>query len=452
MLFTMLACTVMLAEDGLGNWCDGTWAGEIKIQEIKLPLNFNFVTMHNGNVEGTIDSPQQGAFGIACTSVKVNGDSIEVIMDALNAKYSGIHRGDSIEGQFRQGFTLPLTLRRSEKAVKKERAQTPVPPFPYDVTEVKIENKADNVTLAGTLTTPKEGKKLPAVVLITGSGAQNRDEEMFEHRPFAVIADHLTRNGIAVLRYDDRGTAGSTGDFATATTMDFARDARAAFEFLTTQPRIDKKKISYMGHSEGGQIAIINASEQKDVASIVTLAAPSVKGSLVLERQNEAIILASGAKVVPAELTEMYDQIFKTIETEENTDSLTAKLTSIMTQGKGLESMAPEMQVNVKKSVAAMTTPWYISFVKFDPAANLRALKCPVFALNGSLDLQVDPTINLTAIRVLSGSKNTVTKCYEGLNHMFQHCEPGIMGMQYGSIEETISTEVLDDIVKWLKP
>ena len=238
----------------------GQWAGTLMLPGASLRLNLNFTTDESGALAATLDSPDQNAYGIACDKATFSDGLVEVSVRRIGAAYSGTVQADSIVGTFTQGAAkLPLTLRRMAEPPKRAaREQTPQPPFPYEVSEVRFANPAAGITLAGTLTMPKEARDVPAVVMITGSGPQNRDEEIMGHCPFAVIADHLTRCGIAVLRYDDRGTGSSGGKFATATTTALATDARAALDYLATRPGIDKKRMGDLGHSEGGTIAFLN--------------------------------------------------------------------------------------------------------------------------------------------------------------------------------------------------
>ena len=428
---------------------DGQWSGILTIQSAKLKLNFNFSTDVNGAAKCTLDSPDQNAFGIPCDVVKIVDSSITVEVSAIKASFSGTLQADSISGTFKQGLaSLPLTLHRSAATHKpKERAQTPQPPFPYVEKEVSITNIAAGLTLAGTLTMPENAKNVPAVVLITGSGRQNRDEELFGHRPFAVIADYLTRQGIAVLRYDDRGTAQSTGNFDKATTSDFARDARAVFDFLASVPGIDKKKIGYIGHSEGGQIAFINAAADSRVAFIVLLAAPAVKGRDIILRQNAMIYKAKTGSEIPAEALAQVTEMLDAINTGTNSDSLRKELEKIL----HLSSIPESQQAMVKQQIDTAVSPWYVNFIKYNPESTLKAVKCPIFALGGTFDTQVDSSINLSAIKSLCGSKKVVTKEYPGLNHLFQHCTSLSESLSYDKIEETIAPEVLADIAAWIK-
>ena len=425
----------------------GQWTGEISVSGFSLKLNFNFATDDSGKTTCTIDSPDQNAFDIPCQEVSITDNSVNVKIDVIKATYSGTIQGDSIVGNFTQGATLPLTLRRNAKPQTKiERKQTPQPPFPYTVKEVTFANPAAGITLAGTLTLPENTKNVPAVVMITGSGAQNRDEELFAHRPFAVIADYLTRQGIAVLRYDDRGTAASGGKFANATTADFATDARAALDFLASQPEINKKKLGYIGHSEGGQIAFINAAADDRVAFIVTLAAPAIKGSDLLIRQNEMLVEAISGMKLPEDQLSPLKQIFDAIERNTDSESLRKELIEILK----LDLATPEQRENFEKQIEASTSPWYMQFVKYDPADAIKATKCPVFALGGTYDIQVEASTNIARIKELCGSKSVTTKEYPGMNHMFQQCANAKEGFNYGKIEQTIAPEVLTDIATWI--
>lgn len=442
-------------------WYDSSWSGELSVMGMKLPLNFNFSVDADGNVVCRLDSPKQNAFGIPCSSVKVSrdannaiGDTLEVSISSIRASYHGVVRGDSlIEGVFSQGAEFPLELHRSNQSndSKKERVQTPKAPFPYREKEVRIPNTIDGVTLAGTLTLPSVGSQFPAVVLVSGSGPQNRNEEIFGHKPFAVIADYLTRNGIAVLRYDDRGTAKSTGDFKSAVTKDFARDAETAFTFLMSQPEIDGKKVGYVGHSEGGQIAIMNAARNKRTAFIVTLAAPAIKGRDLMIRQNEMLFAAQGGDEIPSIEKNKIVKIFDAIDKCDNSSSLKNELVDIMTGGKGVDSVPDASKREILRQADAMASRWYIDFIKYDPTTDLHAVKCPVYALGGSYDVQVEASTNLAAIRAQCGSKCVETNLYPDLNHLFQQCQSGKDGMRYDKIDETISARVLEDITKWIK-
>ena len=386
----------------------GSWTGKLDLGVTKLTLVFH-LKQTDGRVRVTMDSPDQSAMGIPCTKDFLSYDSLAVSVKSINASYSGRLKDGKIVGTFKQnGLSLPLVLAKGVEELK--RPQNPQPPFPYETEEVTFRNEADGATLAGTLTYPvgfgKQSKNKPVVVLfVSGSGQQNRDEEVFNHKPFFVIADYLARQGIATLRYDDRATGKSTGgDVKNATSEDFMRDALAGLEFLRQQKKFSK--VGMLGHSEGGLIAFMLGAK-KQIDFIISLAGPGVKGDTLLAAQNNRILSLSG---LPATMT--------------------------------VEKCRQQEDVQ--------EIPWLRWFIDYDPASNIRSTRCPVFALNGDLDCQVIASQNLTAIRqLLPKSKKNLVKEYPGLNHLFQHSTTGLPA-EYGQIEETISPEVLQDIVQWL--
>ena len=377
---------------------NGTWSGELNagFQKIKVVLNLS------DDGKCTLDSPDQGAFGIPGTTNFVSADSVNVSVASLNASYGARLQNGELKGTFTQnGFKLPLSLKPGGK-VEMKRPQNPQPPYPYETEEVTFQNTKAGATLAGTLTIPTGGSKY-VLLMVTGSGAQNRDEEVFGHKPFAVIADRLARAGIATLRYDDRATGKSVGGMdPNVTTMDFAEDAEAGIEWLRSQKRF--KKVGLIGHSEGGTIAFMLAA-QKKLDFIVSLAGTSVKGDSVLLAQTKAM----GGPQAQGITIEQFRQM-------------------------------PEMQ-----------NPWIKWFIDYDPQGDIAKIKCPVMALNGSKDLQVIASQNLPAMRrTLPKNKRNVIKEYPMLNHLFQHCTTGLPN-EYGKIEETFSEEVLNDIIAWVK-
>ena len=343
-LFTIaLACMGITAQ---AQNITGTWSGELNagLQKLKLVLNLT------DDGKCTLDSPDQGAKGIPATINFVSADSINVSVEAANASYAARLQDGELKGTFTQnGFKLPLNLKPGKLAEPK-RPQTPKPPYPYTTEEVTFQNQKAGATLAGTLTIPAGGAKT-VLIMVTGSGAQNRDEEVFNHKPFAVIADRLARAGIATLRYDDRATGKSDGGKnPDVTTKDFAEDALAGIEWLRAQKRF--KKIGIIGHSEGGTIAFMLGA-QKAVDFIVSLAGTSVKGDSVLLAQTKAI---GGAQVKDLSIEQLRN--------------------------------LPEMQ-----------NPWVKWFVDYNPQVDIAKIKCPVMALNGSKDPQVIATQNLPALR-----------------------------------------------------
>ena len=364
----------------------------------------------DGYVKASLDSPDQGAKGISAYKEYLSDDSVAVKVESIGATYRAKLKDGKLDGTFSQmGMKIPLVLTKGVPEVK--RPQEPKAPYPYETEEVTFKNEADGATLAGTLTWPvgydKNTKKKPMVLLfVSGSGQQNRDEELMNHKPFLVIADYLARNGIATLRYDDRATGKSVGgDVKNATSEDFARDAAAGIEFLRSKKAFSK--VGILGHSEGGTIAFILGG-QKKVDFIVSLAGPTVKGDTLLAAQSNRLLSLSG---MPANMTvEKYRQT-----------ATSAKI------------------------------PWLDWFNDYDPSDNIRKTRCPVFALNGDRDCQVISSLCLPALKVLlPSSKKHLIKEYPELNHLFQHCNTGLPD-EYGQIEETISPEVLSDIAGWIK-
>jgi pimeloyl-ACP methyl ester carboxylesterase len=307
------------------------------------------------------------------------------------------------------------------------------------------------------LTLPQKDGAFPAIVLISGSGAQDRNEELMEHKPFLVIADYLTRNGIAVLRFDDRGTAASTGDFQTATSYDFSKDAEAGVKYLQTRKEINKKKIGLIGHSEGGIIAPMVAARNKDIAFIVLLAGTGVRGEQILILQQDLIAEASGVGEADRKKNQsinegMYHLILQSTGTKQLKTDLTDYLKQVV---KDLPAAEKETYNDtfIKVSVERLTGPWMQYFIKYDPAPALKKVKCPVLALNGEKDLQVPAKENLDAIWAAltkGGNKRVTTKAFPGLNHLFQECNTGLP-TEYATIEQTISPAVLEEIGTWVK-
>jgi pimeloyl-ACP methyl ester carboxylesterase len=378
----------------------GIWNGELNAGIQKIPLVLNLTT----DGKCTLDSPQQGAKGIPADIVFISADSLNVSLKALNASFAGKLQDGELKGVFTQhGFKLPLNLKPGERAAAK-RPQTPKPPYPYQTEEVTFVNAQAGATLAGTLTLPQDARCV--VLMVTGSGQQNRDEELFEHKPFAVIADYLARQGIATLRYDDRATGASVGgEVKSATTRDFMGDAAAGLDFLRSRKTFDK--VGILGHSEGGAIAFMLGAQQKP-DFVISLAGPGVKGDTLLAAQANRILALHGMP----------------------------------------ESMTVE---KYRQQQSIQSVPWIKWFMDYDPTDDIRRTHCPVMAINGDRDYQVISSQNLTAIRqLLPPSEKNLIKEYPSLNHLFQHCQTGLP-TEYGVIEETISQEVLKDIADWLK-
>jgi fermentation-respiration switch protein FrsA (DUF1100 family) len=437
----------------------GEWNGVLKVQGIQLRLVFNISRSGDG-YSATMDSPDQNAKGIPVSTVIYEHPILKLSIENIGIKYNGSLDNDgNITGTFMQaGQSFPLNL--TQETIEKEdrrRPQEPDMPRPYIEDEISFENRKAGIRLAGTLTLPCGKGKFPAVVLISGSGAQNRDEELAGHRPFLVIADYLTRNGIAVLRFDDRGTAKSSGDSGNATTADFADDAEAAVEYLLTRKEINQKHIGLIGHSEGGIIAPMIAARSKDVAFIVMLAGTGIQGNELLLLQSEAIHRASGInekdlKTVLTFSRSLFDLTLRTTDPKEFPAVATAHIKELIAAYP--ETLPSDMSKEefISSQIRALTTPWLIYFLKHNPVKDLEKVQCPVLALNGEKDLQVPSKVNLKAIRtaLLKGRNKSVTvKELPGLNHLFQECSTGLPS-EYGTIEQTFSPTALQEILNWI--
>ena len=444
------------------NSITGDWHGTLNVQnKVKLRLVFH-ISESDGQLSATLDSPDQGGFGIPAGEVTFTHPGLTIKMPNLMAEYVATANDGFTEltGTFtQQGMKMPLTMGR--QVVEKEvlnRPQEPKPPFPYREEAVTFENARAGNTLAGTLTLPKGEGPFPVVVLVTGSGPQDRNEELLGHKPFLVLADHLTRQGIGVLRYDDRGVGGSMGDFASATSEDFAGDALAAVNFLKTRPEVKAGQIGIAGHSEGGMIAPMVAAQSKDVGFIVLLAGPGVRGADLLLKQIEIISRSEGENEESITKSLRNNrQIFDLILTEKDTALIREKLTELVTQQhEGLTEEERKKTGSLETSLAVidqqMLTPWMLFFLRYDPAENLTQARCPVLALNGEKDLQVEPKSNLAGIRSAlekAGNANFTVKELPGLNHLFQTCGTGAPS-EYRTIEETFSPKALEEVSNWI--
>ena len=454
-----LASFAGMAQPGF-NRVAGSWLGTLDVGVAKMRIGL-LVLDSSGVLVSKLMSPDQGAMNIRVEKTEFSSDTLSIISKEISASFKGIvtKENDSLKGFFIQGRKFPLTLLRVEKLPELLRPQEPKKPFPYTEEEITFTNDKAGISLSGTLTLPSSGSNFTAVVLVTGSGPQNRDEELLGHKPFLVISDYLTKNGIAVLRYDDRGIGKSKGVFSTATTADFADDAEAAFKFLQHDKRINSGKIGIIGHSEGGLIAPIVAARNKDVAFIVMLAGPGLKGKDILLLQSALIARADSTS--ENEIKEnnklnkkLYDVAIKEKDDKKAADKMRKLIDDYW------NTLSPETIKNIgvdKKaliqSVYQILSPWFRYFISFDPKNVLTKISCPVLALNGSKDLQVPPAENLAAIEkylTRAGNKNFTVKEFDGLNHLFQHAGTGSPS-EYISIEETFSPEVLDFVTQWIK-
>ena len=430
----------------------GKWNGILKVQGVQLRLVFNIDQTEKG-YSSTMDSPEQGVKGLPVTSTSYENSILKLELSNAGIQYEGtLDKNNAFVGTFKQGgqsFPLVLTKEEIEKE-KVLRPQEPTKPYPYYSEEVKFENPKDKILLAGTLTLPEKSGKFPAVILISGSGPQNRDEELLGHKPFLVLSDYLTTNGIAVLRFDDRGTAKSTGDFKNATTFDFATDVEYAIKYLQTRKEINKNSIGLIGHSEGGIIASIIASKNKNIDFIVLIAGSTLRGDKLLLLQKHKIETQMG---INKQLIETNQQIFadayeiilnEQIKQKTLSDTLSNYFTS--KYGKALPENQKEALIN------QLTSSWMINFIRLDPAIYLKKVSCPILAINGDKDLQVPSKENLKIIEnIFKNSKNTNVeiKELENLNHLFQECQTGLPN-EYETIEQTISPIVLEIISDWI--
>ncbi len=432
----------------------GTWLGTLEIQTIKLRVVFHIAKDGDG-YKTTMDSPDQGVTGIAVEQTSFADRKLKLAAPVLTFEFEGTlsEDGQMISGEFRQaGMTFPLELKRTDKVDEPKRPQNPVPPFPYKAEDVEFENKLEGHKLAGTLTTPEGEGPFPAVVLVSGSGPQDRDEFLLGHRPFLIIADHLSRRGIAVLRYDDRGVAKSGGVFANTTSEGFTNDAVAAVDFLMGRDEIDKKKIGIAGHSEGGIIAPIAATRSPNVAFIILLAGTGVPGHDILRLQQRLIAGSAGASQELIDMqTALWDRVIahmKTAGKDATADQIRGVVNTFCDEDEAREVLRAEWLAGVD----SLLTPWLQSFLFHDPRLALRKVTVPVLALNGSLDLQVDAKQNLPEIEKAlreGGNKDVTVKEFAGLNHLFQTAETGSPG-EYGLIEETFAPAVLKAISDWI--
>ncbi len=448
----------------------GIWVGDLKIQGQALPLVFT-VSEEGGLLKATIDSPSQGAKGIPVSAVSIDKGSVRIESKVIKAEFSGTLSpdGKKIEGKWAQGgMSLPLALEKRDSAPSAARTQEPKPPFPYKTEEVVVENRKAGIKLAGTLVIPAnhangsgEGP-FPAVVFATGSGPQNRDEELLGHRPFLVIADYLARRGIASLRCDDRGVGASTGDFASATTFDNADDVEAAFEYLAARPEAKKGAVGIIGHSEGGLIAPIVASRNAKVAFAVLLAGPGIRGEELLYLQGRLIAEAGGeTDEAIARAMEINRRLYGIAGGQGSEAEVKAQAKKALLDWLDADrAMKPEDRAAARQhaddSAAQLASPWFRAFLRLDPVPYLAATSIPVLALNGGKDLQVPPKEDLGGIKAALGkgvvagaNKKSAFVELPGLNHLFQHSNTGSPS-EYASIEETFAPEALKAIADWI--
>jgi pimeloyl-ACP methyl ester carboxylesterase len=442
------------------NKITGNWQGKLNIMGKELRLVFKVAKTAGDSLTASLDSPDQGVKDIPVSKVFCSNDSVYFGIQIIAGYFSGKpdFAANIIEGKWLQaGLDLPLKLEKVDKIEEVKRPQEPKVPFPYNSEEVTFENRDAGIMLAGTFTYPKEGKNFPVVILVTGSGPQNRDEELLGHKPVLVWSDFLTRNGFAVLRYDDRGFGKSTGDFSKALTTDFASDAIAAVEYLKKRGEVNKSEIGIIGHSEGGIVAPIAANKSKDVAFVVLVGGPAVTGAEIIRLQTKLIMKQNGAS---EEKIQQQDDFYKAaFDVILNTADLndTRKRVEKLTE-EYLNKLSPEQKPEDSKTAIdqlsnELLSPWFRFFLKYDPRPELTKISIPVLALYGENDLQVPPSQNkdemIKALDKSSSKKHDVI-VMPGVNHLFQKTE-GHSPMDYAGIEETTSPEMLELMTKWLK-
>jgi alpha/beta superfamily hydrolase len=442
----------------------GIWEGKLQAN-VTLHLVFHFQQVGDGKYKGTMDSPDQNAKNIPCSNITVNNDSVIVEISVAGISYKAILLGDStMAGDFLQGgFVIPLQLQKVAKATEANRPQTPKPPFTYNSEDVEYDNADKTVHFGATFTYPKTGGKFATALLITGSGQQDRDETIFEHKPFAVIADYLTKKGYAVLRVDDRGMGKTKGSLKNATSEDFAKDAMASLQYLHTRKEVDIKKIGLIGHSEGALIADIIAAQDKSINFVIMLGGPGLVGKDLMALQNQAYLESNGISTMAATAyKELYTQLADIALKDSTREEANAEAWDhfISWKDKQIAPVLSDLNFNdttadkkqIMGLVQSFRIPWYRFFMQADPSTYIQQFTCNVLALNGDKDIQVLPTENLAGIKAAllkSKSPNFSTEAMPGLNHLFQHCNICTI-QEYSTIEETFAPEALDRMGAWL--
>lgn len=457
----------------------GNWEGTIAVQGTELPIVFHISKDSAGKLQATFDSPKQKAFNLACGDVMVQADSVIIMIPMIKGSYTGRLEQDNkqITGTWNQGpASLPLGLKKTADVATAKvvnRPQTPKPPFPYKSEDVVYSNADRSIRFGATFTVPLPDPNInyfrapvyPTVILITGSGRQDRDETIMDHKPFAVIADHLTRQGIAVLRVDDRDMGKTTGNYASATSADFAKDIEAGIAYLKSREDVDTANIGLIGHSEGGMIAPMVAAKTSEVKFMVLLAGPGEKISSLMEQQAVDVAVASGVSQVYAEqyrllYRKLVAAIIKETDTvkamacgisvfnswQKNKEIVLVKATTGVTDENSKRNF-------VRSFVVQFNTPWLRYFFQYDPAIYLARVKCPVLAINGEKDIQVAARPNLAAIQQVlekAGNSHITTVAMPGLNHLFQHCTSCDVD-EYGELEETFDKATLLLMSDWIK-
>ena len=439
---------------------EGNWLATLDVGSSKLRLVVKIEKSATGYTS-KFDSVDQGHKDLPIDSIALDGNKLSFAAAQFGINYEGTlnEAGDEITGTFKQGAgSTPMVFKRIAAVPTLSRPQDPKQPYPYDEQEVSYRNERDNIKIAGTLTVPRGAGKYPAVLLITGSGSQDRNETIAGHRPFLVLADHLTKNGIAVLRVDDRGVGGTDLGSLSATSDNYAEDVLAGINFLKQRKEIDPKMIGLIGHSEGGMIAPMVASRSNDVAFIVLLAGLGQRGEDVIYTQTELLQKASGTHVDTIRHTiALAKKVNAIVKTETNEKRIEQRINEEIasydrTLGDLQKKLFEPASETIKAAMPIYKTPWYRYFITFDPMPVLKNVKVPVLALNGELDLQVPWKENLDLIGAglkAGGNSEVTIKAFPKLNHLFQTSQTGLIS-EYGKIEETMSPEVLKTMSDWI--
>lgn len=447
-----------------GDGLTGSWQASLAVSPgVHLRLLLELTNAARGTFAGIMTSLDQGNARIPCTATTNAPTRVQLKLPSVNSSFTGelSPDGSELQGQWRQGASsMTLAFKRLAKPLDLRRPQDPSKPYPYREVDVSIPNTKSAITLAGSLTLPSTPGPHPAVILLTGSGPQDRDESIAGHRPFLVLADHLTRGGIAVLRMDDRGVGKSGGKFSTATHEDFVEDALAAVQWLGSRTEVDRKRIGLIGHSEGGVVAPLAARAQPDaIAFLVLMAGVGIPVEQLLVQQGMDLGRVVGTDdAVLKQNAEVQREIFREIKRSSNEAELRSTLREIL--NKQVSSLTPEQRKSlnmnekvIESQLQQLTSPWFRTLLSYSPAQTLAQIRCPVLAINGDKDLQVAATPNLEGIRkglALAGNTSLETVKFPGLNHLFQPCTTGALS-EYAEIEQTIAPQVLDTIRAWIQ-
>ncbi len=459
LLIAALSVLSVSAQDPTGTIA-GNWLGTLDVGGVKMRLVLKVAKTTDGYT-AKLDSIDQGTKDLPIDAISLEGNILKFSAPQFGMSYEGTldeKRGE-VNGTLKQfAASTPFVFKRVGEILRKKRPQDPEKPYPYAEEEVGYKNLKDNVKLAGTLTFPRGGGKFPAVILITGSGPQDRDSTVAGHRPFLVLADYLTRKGIAVLRVDDRGTGGSDIGSLAATTENYVGDVLAGVEYLRSRQEIDARRIGLIGHSEGGMIAPLAAVRSKEIAFIVMLAGMGQTGEEVLLTQLDVLQRKNGVEpAIIARAIDFQKSLFTIIQSEPDNRLATAKINELLAQRKSamnerqLQEFA-RVEADVQAALPALLSPWYRYFLSYNPRPTLEKVNIPVLALNGDNDVQVAAKENLALIAAAlkAGKNNNFTvKSFPHLNHLFQTSQTGLPN-EYDAIEETLAPAVLETIASWI--